>query len=908
MIYNGGGFIRPPCTALAIKVSDKRRVRREWKATTQMEAQKQEASKSSALQQRMLNSWLVAGLLVCGSAAWMTTALASQRQFPDTSAGIAVFEDQLDSSMSAAQYKFSATHFAGTQKMLRDDARHLRQYNSNFLVLHYRLGQALGHSVPVNGQPSTNYLQIIDGNQWVQEWPGDSNVQNEWFFIYNNSRVFNTTFGHYLMELNDPSWRTWWSGQIIQQMQDNEDDGLFGDSYSIPNYFGPTWNPALPAIDSNFEQSWATREHTFTDYIRGQFAGQYKWIPNIGSYITTRDPSDYSNLDGCMFEGFAEGGSSNWYALGDWQLEMNRALPMSSSGKIILAQTYPDPTNVSERMFIVGSYLLIKGTQCYVCLRTTSGPEWYPEYDVNLGAPTDPLPTNISTFYKASWGVYVRHFAKGMVLVNPDSNPYTINNLGGTYVQVSPSGGGAVPANGIPSGSLAFNNVTSLTLNAHESAILLNVGSTNSAPHAVIVASPVTGLAPLSVNFDGSNSYDPDGSVASYSWNFGDASSAGSGATPAHTYMSGGTFTATLTVTDNSGASSTSAFQIVVVAAGVPPVITTSSPLVGGTAGTPYLQVFAATGGVFPLTWSVSAGSLPTGLTLSSSGVLSGTPASAGISSFTVSVTDSANKSASLAFSLTIAAQPASPPTGSPAPVVVSPPSVSPTSVVVGSPVTFSASAKDPNGGSVTYTWNFGDGSTATGSTATHTFASAGAFTVTLTLTTSSGGTTTATMLITASAEPSALPLSISKLRASLKFSTQGHDSCSISGSFPSLTASFNPTGQTLVLNISGASFTFTLNAHGQGKSSTGDRFTLRIKKPRKNAKTPPTSPAVTFSAGLQHGAWTAAWGINPSVNATRQSMSLPVDILLGGNTYSSTTVLSDTAKSNRGATIVLKL
>jgi hypothetical protein len=40
------------------------------------------------------------------------------------------------------------------------------------------------------------------------------------------------------MELDDTGWRAWWSGQLIRQLQDNEDDGVFADSYSIPNYFG----------------------------------------------------------------------------------------------------------------------------------------------------------------------------------------------------------------------------------------------------------------------------------------------------------------------------------------------------------------------------------------------------------------------------------------------------------------------------------------------------------------------------------------------------------------------------------------------------------------------------------------------------------------------------------------------
>jgi len=107
------------------------------------------------------------------------------RPWPDTTDGIFVLNDQLATwNMTEAQVQFAATHYVGTQKVTRDQARHLRQYNPNFLALHYRLGQALGHSTPNACQPTTDYLQIIDGDQWVTEWPGDATVQESWFYHY----------------------------------------------------------------------------------------------------------------------------------------------------------------------------------------------------------------------------------------------------------------------------------------------------------------------------------------------------------------------------------------------------------------------------------------------------------------------------------------------------------------------------------------------------------------------------------------------------------------------------------------------------------------------------------------------------------------------------------------------------
>ena len=83
----------------------------------------------------------------------------------------------------------------------------------------------------------------------------------------------------------------------------------------------------------------------------------------------------------------------------------------------------------------------------------------------------------------------------------------------------------------------------------------------NQAPTASLTASVTEGTTPLEVIFDGSASTDPEESPLTYSWNFGDGSS-GQGATVSHTYTSPGTFTATLTVTDDSGATATTATVI----------------------------------------------------------------------------------------------------------------------------------------------------------------------------------------------------------------------------------------------------------------------------------------------------------------------------------------------------------
>ena len=86
---------------------------------------------------------------------------------------------------------------------------------------------------------------------------------------------------------------------------------------------------------------------------------------------------------------------------------------------------------------------------------------------------------------------------------------------------------------------------------------------TNNPPVAITAASPITGAVPLAVQFTGSSSFDSDGTVVSYAWEFGDGTTSNL-PDPQHVYNVPGGFTASLTVTDNGGATHTSAISVLV--------------------------------------------------------------------------------------------------------------------------------------------------------------------------------------------------------------------------------------------------------------------------------------------------------------------------------------------------------
>lgn len=167
---------------------------------------------------------------------------------------------------------------------------------------------------------------------------------------------------------------------------------------------------------------------------------------------------------------------------------------------------------------------------------------------------------------------------------------------------------------------------------------------------------------------------------------------------------------------------------------------------------------FTASGGTAPYTWSVSAGVLPTGLTLSSSGLVNGTWTTPGAWTFTITATDSTSATGSATFSGTTAAAPS-------ILTITSPAAGNYVSIInTTASVTFLAS-----GGTGPYTWAVATGTLPTGLTLSSssgllsgTYAALGAFPLTIRVTDSLAATATASYTITVAnpvtITPTALP------------------------------------------------------------------------------------------------------------------------------------------------------
>jgi PKD repeat protein len=124
-------------------------------------------------------------------------------------------------------------------------------------------------------------------------------------------------------------------------------------------------------------------------------------------------------------------------------------------------------------------------------------------------------------------------------------------------------------------------------------------GTVNQPPVAIASASTNNGVAPLTVTFSSSGSYDPEGVSLTYSWNFGDGTTSTT-ANPSHAYQAAGTYSATLTVSDGVNTTTSSAIRITVTAVGTnqPPVASASATPLSGAA--PLTVAFSSTGSSDP--------------------------------------------------------------------------------------------------------------------------------------------------------------------------------------------------------------------------------------------------------------------------------------------------------------------
>jgi len=252
--------------------------------------------------------------------------------------------------------------------------------------------------------------------------------------------------------------------------------------------------------------------------------------------------------------------------------------------------------------------------------------------------------------------------------------------------------------------------------------------SGNNQPPVANVHGPYYGMAGDPVLCNGTGSFDPDGSIVSYVWTFGDGGTSSS-TSPIHTYAAGGNYNVVLTVTDNMGVQSSASTTATVFGSNQSPVANAGGPYSGKSGASVQFNASASNdpdGTIASYQWNFGDGAMGWGVAPTH------TYSSVGTFAASVTVTDNGGATSTSAASTVISSPSNQPPVANVG---------GPYSALVGTAVQFSGSASyDPDGTITQYQWNFGDGS-ASGSSPLHTFGAAGSHLITLTVTDNGGAT-----------------------------------------------------------------------------------------------------------------------------------------------------------------------
>src|SRR5207249_5998719 len=269
-----------------------------------------------------------------------------------------------------------------------------------------------------------------------------------------------------------------------------------------------------------------------------------------------------------------------------------------------------------------------------------------------------------------------------------------------------------------------------------------NQGATNSSSQSVTVtAANQPPLASFTNSCNGltctftSTSSDPDGSIAGYSWSFGDGSPAVTTQNASHTYAAGGSYTVQLTVTDNQGAANSTSHTVGVTPPNQPPVASFTRSCNGLTCSLTSTSS-DPDGTIASYSWNFGDGTPASTLQNPSH-----TYGAGGSYTVTLRVTDNQGAQSALASQTFTVTPPNQPPVSSF------------TKSCNGLTCSFTSTSSDPDGSIASYRWTFGDGSAAvTTQNASHTYGAGGTYTVTLQVTDNQGATNSSSQSVTVTA------------------------------------------------------------------------------------------------------------------------------------------------------------
>jgi len=327
-----------------------------------------------------------------------------------------------------------------------------------------------------------------------------------------------------------PGGSSWWEYQCVNGQYTSYDPCQVGACDAFCPY---CW-----------EQTQNTTDYFYWDGSNAVFYGQEYYY--VFDYYQTDDPAQ-------VIDAWWDAPTAEWWDLGPFPLELSTA----GSGSGSVTET-PQGGNICT----LGSSDCAPSFDAGTVVTLNAAPDpgsaftgWSGDCS---GSDTCQLTMSqarsvTATFTRSNFGLVVSKLGGGTGLVN--SSPAGISC--GVNCQASFTSGSTVTLSAAPaagsvfagwSGDCSGDGSCQLTMSQDRSV------TATFAPNLPPQASFTLSCTSLSCNFDATGSSDPDDAIGNYAWSFGDGT-AGSGPTIAHTYPRAGNYTATLTVTDNASAS-----------------------------------------------------------------------------------------------------------------------------------------------------------------------------------------------------------------------------------------------------------------------------------------------------------------------------------------------------------------
>jgi hypothetical protein len=430
---------------------------------------------------------------------------------------------------------------------------------------------------------------------------------------------------------------------------------------TIPNFQPATWTLNLPGYSQTLSADGGTGSKTFAIDSGSLPAGLT--LSSAGVISGTPAASGLFLFTAIATDTVGAASSSQSFTilinpqlaittatLPNWTLSLGYSQPITTSGGTgadtfaLTSGTLPAGTTLSSAGVVSGTPTTT-GTYTFAIKATDAlGASVTQTYTVTI----NPI-INVTTTALPNW------------TVNQAGYSQTIKATGGTGALTFSISSGALPdgmglGNGVISGTpTTANQISSFTILAMDT-----VGARNFFSYTIQINPAVTfttaSLSNWTVNQPGYSQ-----AISTTGGTGADTFAVTTGTLPTGITMTStgvfsgtptatGTFTFTVTATDSVAATATKSYTVVI----NPTIAITTTSLPNWTAAFAYNKTIATTGGTAPITFVTTGGTLPPGVSLSSSGVLSGTPTTAGSYSFDVKATEKAGTSSTQSYTVVI--------------------------------------------------------------------------------------------------------------------------------------------------------------------------------------------------------------------------------------------------------------